>query len=34
MIKMENFKKIYKIDKEIFLQSKAENNKLFVYYND
>ena len=31
---MEDFKKIYKIDKDITLQSKVENNILFVYFND
>ena len=31
---MEDYKKIYKIDKDITLQLKVEKNKLYVYYND
>ena len=31
---MENFKQYHKIEKDITLQSKVENNHLFVFYND
>ena len=31
---MENFKQYHKIEKDINLQSKVENNHLFVFYND
>ena len=31
---MENFKQYHKIQKDITLQSKVENDHLFVFYND
>ena len=31
---MDNFKKFHKIEKDITLQSKVENDHLFVFYND
>ena len=31
---MESFKKYYNIEKEITLESKVENGRLFVFYND
>ena len=34
IIKKDNFKKYYNIEKDITLQSKVENNHLFVFYND
>ena len=31
---MDNFKKYYNIEKDITLQSKVENDHLFVFYKD
>ena len=31
---METFKNYHNVDKDITLESKVENGKLFVYYND